>query len=740
LPIQGVVAHAAQAIQTAKLSSALKLQALARPAPKSPALILKFRLLFLPRLKEKLMKPIFYKLSLLSSLAICQTSWSTVLNTTTAEKEPKVPCFSIDYMDKSINPGTDFYHYANGNWVKNNPVPADKARWGSFSELAELNQFRLHSILEEALKDKQASPGTPKREVGDFFASAMNTGQLERLKFEPIKKELEAIDSIKSTDDLFKVLAKFHKEGIGGIFDTDVEPDAKNSAIYAFQLGQGGLSLPDRDYYLTPAFASQKAAYLEHLKKMFELLGESSTAAAKHALTVLSLETELAKDSRSRVDLRDPIKNYNKTSTVDLISANKSLPWKLYLSDRSLDNLPYAVVGQPEFFAAVDKLIKDKPLEDWKIYLRWHVLHSAAPFLHEAVENENFNFFGKILSGQEKQEPRWKRSSKVIDRSIGEALGQLYVEKYFPPSARARMSELVGNLREVFADRLKKVDWMSEQTREKAQSKFDRFVQKIGYPDKFRDYSSISIKPDDYLGNVRRADAFEVHRRDRRIGEPVDRSEWEMTPPTVNAYFNPLMNEIVFPAGILQPPFFDLTADDAVNYGAIGAVIGHEITHGYDDQGRHYDANGNLTEWWTEKDAQEFEKRAQKVVDEYNAFEPLPNLHVNGKLTLGENIADLGGVTISYDAMERALAKDPAKRKNIDGFTPEQRFFLSFGQIWRINIRDTEQKRLITVDPHSPGAFRAVGPLMNVQEFYDAFAINPGDKMWRAPELRAKIW
>jgi len=671
------------------------------------------------------------------SVALVSTAVST---TESVEKEPKIPRFSVDYMDKSVKPGDDFYRYANGSWIKNNPVPADKSRWGSFSELAERNNYLIHSILDSARADATAPIGTPKREVGDFFASAMDTDSLEKLKFEPIKRELDRVDQIKSIDDLINVVASFHKDGIGGIFDSGVEPDAKDSSIYALQLMQGGLTLPDRDYYLTDAFSDKRAAYSEHLKKMFVLLGESPSDAAKHSATVLELETELAKASRSRTDLRDPIKNYNKVLTPDLVANNPSIPWKLYLTDYETPEVPYAIVGQPEFFTAVNKLLKDRPLEDWKTYLRWHVLHSAAPFLHDASETENFNFFHKTLTGQEQQEPRWKRAEKVIDGSIGEALGQLYVEKYYPPEARARMAELVANLRVVFADHLKNVSWMSDATKQKAMAKFDRFVQKIGYPDKFRDYSSISIKRDDYLGNIQRSNAFDVHRRAVRVGKPVDRTEWEMTPPTVNAYFNPSMNEIVFPAGILQPPFFDVSMDDAVNYGAIGAVIGHEITHGYDDQGRHYDADGNLVEWWTDKDAQEFDKRAQKVVDEYDAFEALPSLHVNGKLTLGENLADLGGVTIAYDAMERALKKDPAKRKNIDGLTPEQRYFLSFAQLWRTNIREAEQKRLVTVDPHSPGASRAVGPLMNVTEFYEAFDIKSGAPMWRDPDKRAKVW
>jgi putative endopeptidase len=498
--------------------------------------------------------------------------------------------------------------------------------------------------------------------------------------------------------------------------------------------------LPDRDYYLKDSFAEQLKAYREHITKMFSLLGEKAEQAAADAGIVIDVETAMAKASRSRVDLRDPDKNYNKFTKAELLKNNPDIAWKIYLSDRDLGKVTYAIVGQPEFFEAVDKLVQSRPISDWQVYLRWHVLHGAAPFLCHDAEQENFNFYGKVLSGQLQQEPRWKRAYRTLDGCIGEAVGQLYVEKYFPPEARQRMHDLVENLKIVFRDHLDKAEWMSEATRAKALAKFARFTQKIGAPDKFRDYSSIKIKRDDYLGNVRRSDAFEEHREIARVGQPVDKTEWDMTPPTVNAYFNPLQNEIVFPAGILQPPFFDVTKDDAVNYGAIGVVIGHEITHGYDDQGRKFDAEGNLHEWWTTNDAKEFDARAQKVVDEYSAFETLPSVHVNGKLTLGENLADLGGINISYDAMERALAKDPSKRTIVDGFTPEQRFFISFAQVWRTNIRDAEAKRLVTVDPHSPGRFRAVGPLFNFAPFFQAFDIKPGDPMWRAPELRAHIW
>ena len=653
---------------------------------------------------------------------------------------PKVPAFSLDYMDKSVDPSQDFYKYATGTWSKNNPVPADKSRWGSFNELNDRNYFLIHDLLNSAKADKTAAAKNPRRQVGDFFSAAMDEDRIEQLKFKPIEADLAKIDAIKNNEELFKVLSDFHKRGVAGFFVPDVQADAKNSSIYAFQLYQGGLSLPDRDYYLTENFATQKKAFREHVIKMLTLLGETPEDATKHADTVIAVETELAKSSRTRVELRDPIKNYNKVETTKLIGDLPSIPWKQYFDAHEISDVPYAVVGQPEYFVAVNKLIKDHPLDDTKTYLRWQLLHNAAPYLHKAVEQEDFNFFGKTLSGQQEQEPRWKRSTKVIDRKIGEALGQLYVEKHYPPEASARMNDLVNNLREVFRDRLAHLDWMGDETRAKALAKFDRFTQKIGFPKKFRDYSSIVITPDDYLGNVQRSTAFEVKRQMARIGKPVDKTEWEMTPPTVNAYFNPVYNEIVFPAGILQPPFFDINMDDAVNYGAIGAVIGHEITHGFDDEGRHYDADGNLTEWWTEKDGKEFDARAQKVVDEYNAFEPLPGVHVNGKLTLGENIADLGGVSIGYDAMERAFKKDPSKRKTIGGFTPEQRFFLSFAQIWRMNIREAEQKRLLTVDPHSPGPSRAVGPLMNFQEFYDAFKIKEGSPMWRAEDKRAKIW
>ena len=654
---------------------------------------------------------------------------------------PAVPAFSISYMDRSVDPGTNFYLYADGTWLKNNPVPPDKSRWAAFSELADRNWYLIHDILDSASADSKSLPAhSPRREVGDFYASIIDTNRIEQLGLKPIADDLKKIDHIKTTKDLFAVLADFHQRGIGSMFDVGFGPDSKNSAIYAIQLDQGGLSLPDRDYYLKENFANKLALYYRHVANMFVLLGEDRELATSNAATVVSLETELAKASRTRVELRDPDKNYNKFTGTEFTSTTPALRWNIYFDDRNISVPGYEIVGQPEFFTALNKLVNERPLDDWKVYLRWHLLHSSASYLPTAFDQENFYFYGKVLSGQPQQEPRCKRAAHMIDGTIGEALGQLYVDKYFTAEAKARMNDLVENLKAVFHDRLERVTWMTDATKAKAMAKFARFTQKIGHPVKFRDYSSIKIRPDDLLGNIRRAMEFESHREIVRVGKPVDRTEWDMTPETVNAYFNPEQNEIVFPAGILQPPFFDVSMDDAVNYGAIGVVIGHEMTHGYDDEGRKFDADGNLNDWWTEADAKAFDERAQHVVDEYSQFEPLPGMHVNGKLTLGENLADLGGVHIAYEALQRVLAKDPSKRKLIDGFTPEQRFFISFAQVWRTNIRDAEAQRLLTVDPHSPGQFRSYGPLLNVNEFYEAFNIQPGSPMWLPPEKRAVIW
>src|ERR1051325_8241114 len=476
-----------------------------------------------------------------------------------AEPSAKVPRFSVDYMDKSVDPDTDFFHYADGNWIKNNPVPPDKSRWASFTELQERNWYLIHEILNSVCAEK-AAPNSTEQKVRDFFLSAMDTNRLEKLRFKPIEPDLKRIEKIKTREDFFRLVADFRHSGAASCFGEGIAPDRKNSGFYAFYLSQGGLGLPDRDYYLKDSFAKQREAYVAHVAKMLLMLGDPADGAQKgsvvqlqtafdqakrDAATILELDTALAKASKARADLRDPIANYHKFKVTDAVAKYPHLPLAVYLDECGLKNLPEMIISQPEFFDAVDKLVEERPLADWKTYLRWHLVRAAAPYLHSAAEEESFAFYGKVLRDQEVQEPRWQRSARVIDGEIGEALGKLFVEKHFPPSARARMLELVGNLKAVFRDRLQKLDWMSEATRAKALAKFDRFTQKIGYPDKFRDYSSVKVVPDDYLGNIRRADLFEAHRQLVRVGKPVDRTEWGMTPETVNAYYNPSINEIV---------------------------------------------------------------------------------------------------------------------------------------------------------------------------------------------------
>ncbi|MBL9135780.1 MAG: M13 family metallopeptidase [Verrucomicrobiales bacterium] len=678
-----------------------------------------------------------------SILALPLVAFSTATSPAHGATE-HVPRFSTSYMDPSVSPRTNFFTYANGSWVKANPVPDDKSRWASFDELQQRNWHLIKAILEEAAIAPSIPDQDPKsnsrRLVGDFFASAMDTNRIEQLKLRPIQEDLDRLDAIQGPDDAARLIGDWHRRGIASCFGISVYPDAKNSDVYALYLSQGGLGLPDRDYYLAEGFAKQRDEYRKHIASQFQLLGEARSDADALAASVIDIETELAKASRTRTELRDQEKNYHRRTFQELKDATPDIAWDAYFAGAGITPPSSLVVRQPEFFQALSRLGTEREPEHWLAYLRWHLLRNSAPYLHAAAADESFRFYGTVLQGQPKPEPRWQRAAKVIDGTVGEALGQIFVQRHFPPEARARMAELVQNIQAVFRDRLGKLDWMSPATRAEALKKFDRFRAKIGHPETFRDYSSVAIRRDDFLGNIHRADAFEFRRDAERIGKPVDKSEWHMTPQTVNAYFNPTQNEIVFPAGILQPPFFDLTLDDAVNYGAIGSVIGHEITHGYDDQGRKYDAAGNLHDWWAEADAKEFTARAEKLVSQYESYEPVPGAKVNGRLTLGENIADLGGSSIAFEALQRALAKDPSKRKNIDGLTPEQRFFLAFAQAWRVNTREAEIRRRLVVDPHSPPQFRAFAPLINLDPFHAAFGIQPGDPMWKAPENRARIW
>ena len=656
-----------------------------------------------------------------------------------APAKPVAPRFSVGNMDPTVDPRADFARYAWGNWMKNNPVPADKSRWGSFNELLTFNQTALKGIMETAAANSH-EPGSVEQLVGDFYRSAMDTAMIDAAGLKPLAADLAQIDAMKTAADLGHTVAALHNRNLGGLFNAFVFTDQKNSAVNALYAVQGGLSLPSKDYYVAEQFEKTRAEFLAHVEKMFTLAGDTPEAAAAGAKTVLVVEKSLAAVSRTPVQLRDSLANYNKMPTGDFIAKLPAFPLAAYLAERGISG-PAAgeiIVGQPEFFAGLQQELSTRPLSDWKVYLRYHVLRTAAPYLATPFETERFHFYSTVLQGAPAMEPRWQRVSAVVDTELGEALGQLYVAQYYPSDAKARMETMIANITAVMHDRIGKLDWMTEPTRQKALAKFDRFYAKVGHPAKWKDYRNVTIRPDTYLANTLATTEYEVKRNVAKLGQAVDKTEWGMTPPTVNAYFDPTANNINFPAGILQPPFFDFSLDDAVNYGGIGAVIGHEITHGFDDQGRHYDGEGNLVEWWTEQDAKEFTARAKKIIDQYSSYEVLPGVHVKGELTLGENIADLGGITLAYEALQRSLVGK--ERKIIDGLTPEQRFFIAWAQVWRTTIRDDEQRRRVSVDPHAPGWCRAIGPLVNFQPFYDAFGIKEGDPMWRKPEDRAKIW
>jgi predicted metalloendopeptidase len=655
-------------------------------------------------------------------------------------------------MDRSVKPGDDFYRYANGSWMKNNPIPPEFSRWSSFNELIEKNNDALHEIAEKASRIAGHELGAPKIEqaaesevqkVGDFYASGMNEEAINQAKLQPLQDELKRIDGLEDRADLTKEIGHLHSIGVGALFGFTSGQDDKDSTKVIAQAFQGGLGLPDRDYYTKDDDASKKLRqqYVEHVTKMFALLGDSPAAAAKNAKTVMKIETSLAKPARTRVELRDPQKNYNKMSQTELQKLMPDFMWDDYLQQLDLAAPGAINVGQPDFFKAANDVFKTVSLDDWKTYLRWHLVHDTAPTLAKGFVEENFAFYGKTLTGAEQLKPRWKRVVTTIDNEIGEALGKLYVADHFPPQAKQRALEMVNNLKDALADRIKSNDWMDEPTKKEALKKLAAFGVKIGYPDKWRDYSALKIDRGPYVLNVMRSDEFEVARELKKIGQPVDRTEWGITPPTVNAYYNPNLNEIVFPPGILQPPFYNPEADDAVNYGGMGAVIGHEMTHGFDDQGRQYDAAGNLRDWWTPASAKAYNERAKAIIDQYAAYEPLPSLHINGELTQGENIADIGGLKIAYAAFKKAQARHPEEaNKNINGFTPDQRFFLAWAQIWRANYRDEDLKLRINTDPHSPGRFRAIGPISNMTEFQKAFDLPESSPMVRPAKERANIW
>lgn len=641
-------------------------------------------------------------------------------------RDPPAPGFSVKHMDCSLDPRNDFYSYCVGEWLRNNPIPADKSRWSAFNELADWNLKLLGRIVNDCVADRKAAKGSPSQLVGDLYSSAMDTDKRERLKFSPIGDLLKSVSKIKSKEELLDRLPELHKLGVSAFFEDYVGADQKASDTYAFHLYQGGLSLPDREYYLSDKFAQLREQFQDHMADMFVMSGAKQADAHRHAQTVLAIEKELAQSARTRTELRNAEKNYNRIQTSFLDSKYDSLSLSRYLRDLGVTGAQHVVVSQPEFFEKLNELIKSRTVEDLKIYLTWHVISSYAPMLHKEAREKSFDFFGKKLNGQEMQEPQWKRSIRLVDNVLGDALGSLYVSKHFTQETRSKVLYMVNDIMEVFRERLQKITWMDEQTRKKALEKLDAFGVNIGYPEKFRDYSGLLIKPDDYVGNMRRYREFETKRQVSRVAKPLDRSEWFTTPPTVNAYYSPTKNEITFPAGILQPPFFDPDLDDAVNYGAIGAVIGHEITHGFDDQGRNYDAKGNISDWWSEEAKKRFNELAKKVVAAYGSNEVFPGFFINGELTLGENIADLGGVSIAYEALKKRLEKDPSKRKDIDGFTPEQRFFISYAQVWRGAIKEQLAKRFLVEDPHSPSKYRVIMPATRNPAFDEAFPAENG--------------
>lgn len=643
-------------------------------------------------------------------------------------------------LDRTANACVDFYQFANGGWVKNNPIPAAYSRWGSFDELGENNQATLTKILERAAADADAKQATASKMLGTYYQSCMDSTAAEKLGAAPLRPRLARIAAINTRADLQHEIALLHREGVPVLFGFGSTQDSKNSTSVIGGAYQGGIGLPDRDYYTKtdPASAAIRTNYVAYMRKMFELAGEPAAQATTDADKVMSIETSLASASMTRVEQRDPVATYNYRTPAQLATMTPHFDWNRYFTDLGAPNVPAVDVQSPKFFAAVDNLIATVPLSDWKAYLRWKVIRSSAPLLSSSFVNEDFNF-SRTLSGAKEQLPRYKRCTRATDAGLRDALGQAYVAENFTPDARARALEMVHNLESVFQERLSSLAWMSDTTRQQALVKLHAYAEKIGYPDMWRDYSTLHIRPGSFLNNVAAVRAYEKQRDLNMIGKPLDRTQWGMTPATVNAYYNPQMNEIVFPAGILQPPFFSPTADDAVNYGGMGSVIGHEMGHGFDDQGAQYDPQGNLKNWWSAGDLAKFRERTTLITNQYNDYTVLDTVHVNGKLTLGENAADLGGLTVAYAALQKALAGRP-RPPLIDGMTPEQRFFLAWAQIWRSNTTPQTARLLINTDPHSPGRWRTNGPLSNMPEFAQAFGCKPGDPMVRPDSIRATLW
>jgi predicted metalloendopeptidase len=660
----------------------------------------------------------------------------TLLATLAVHAQMPYKGFNPANIDASVKPTQDFFQYAVGGWARRTTIPAEYDRYGVDQEIDARTHQILRAIMESAAAVK-AAPGSETQKVGDFYASGMDEAGIEAQGIAPLKPLFARIDGVQDATTLAAVLADLHRLGAFAGFSFGVEQDDKESSRYALVLAQGGLGLPDRDYYLKDDAKSKEllAAYRVHVAKLLTLAGFPG----KDADLILALETRLAKASMTRVEQRDPNAIYHAMTPAQLKAAAPGFPASLYLKALGVAEPDRFVVRQPSFITELGRMVQEIPAEQWRVYLRWTLLRTTAPFLSKPFEQEAFAFHGTRLQGTTAQHPRWKRVMFAADRGLGEALGKLYVQQAFPASSKAKVLEMVENLRSALRTRIEGLEWMSAPTKVKAKEKLAAIRVKIGYPDVWRDYSKLNIQHQAYVLNVLETRRFEFQRRLANLGRPIDRNEWDMTPQTNNAYYNPTMNEIVFPAGILQPPYFDATADDAVNYGNIGATIGHEMTHGFDDEGRQYDAQGNLKSWWTADDEKAYNVRAELVVKQFDAFEPLPGLHLNGHLTLGENIADLGGLKLAWDAWKLSQKGKPPVSK-IEGFTPEQRFFLGYAETWRTLTREEATRLRANTDPHSPAKFRVNGPLANLPEFYEAFGCKDGDPMKRPERDRPAIW